>query len=231
MAIGKAGPNAESIESDVWAGCRSVHRHPTSNFAILSSRESSAVEDIRTFCEGHKGFLVYTLSEPGSDSPEALLRKHGFGPLMSLEVFVGRSLGDAALVRWEEAHLKASRLETSHFMVEQFFFAQSQAVRDMLAMATAASGLTIQKAFVEEREVGAALCPRTTGMLGLYNLCVPRSLRRKGYGALMVRSLLSIAGEENRDLVLQCDRRLVPWYEGLGLKWAGTVDVYCLESC
>lgn len=231
MAIGRAGPGAESAEFDSWAGCRSAHRHPTSNFAILSSKESEAIVNVREFCDGHKGFLVYTLSEPGEDPPESLLKRSGFGPLMSLQVFIGRSTGDIGLVRWEEAVLKAARLETSHFMVEQFFFAQSQVVRDMLAMATSASGLAMQRAFVGDLEVGAALCPQTTGMLGLYNLCVPRNLRRKGYGALMVRSLLSIAGEENRDLVLQCDRRLVPWYEGLGLKWAGTVDVYCLESC
>ena len=67
-------------------------------------------------------------------------------------------------------------------------------------------------------------------VLGLYNLCVHPGFRGLGWGTSIVQATLSLAYRMGIPVTLQCEPKLVPWYEHLGFEAVGSVDVYDLAE-
>lgn len=120
----------------------------------------------------------------------------------------------------------AVRQQVADIMIECFFQRQDQAFTKAVIASTLGSHLPLWVLRIGN-EVGAvAMTIRTSGVEGLYNVCVPIAHRKKGYGTAIVGHLQRFAAANGRALVLQCDPRLARWYEGMGFFFVGSVETF-----
>jgi GNAT superfamily N-acetyltransferase len=227
--IGAAGPDVETRECPEFAACRSPHRHPTCNFAVVSLVQPEVLVEVVRWGEASKPFNVYTYS--GLDDPplDDLMGRFGLRSstmLLAMSGGVGRRHEN---IEWTIAEGAAERLAVTTFMAQQFFSVQPAAIRDVVALSTAHSGIPLASANLEGRVVGAVMKNSGPHELGIYNLCVSPNFRGKGIGTQMMEDLIVQAGEAGQTAALQCDRRLASWYERLGLETVGVVDVWYLD--
>ncbi|MCW5940020.1 MAG: GNAT family N-acetyltransferase [Fimbriimonadaceae bacterium] len=124
----------------------------------------------------------------------------------------------------------AERVRVAELMTEEFFGSSSLPIKRAVAVATADSSHDLLARSEEGELVGAVMVSRTTRTLGIYNLCVRPDWRGRGIGSSMVRAVLSLARSERRQVVLQCERRLVPWYFNLGFKECGDIRALALPK-
>lgn len=122
----------------------------------------------------------------------------------------------------------AERLEIAVFMVEQFFWRQSSAMRQAILDATIASGHEIYRVGHGDSIEAAVMASRLPDSLGLYNLCVRRNLRGRGLGGRVVKAIQALAADANLPVVLQCEATLEDWYAHHGMKIVGIVESYAL---
>jgi hypothetical protein len=126
------------------------------------------------------------------------------------------------------------RQRVADFMMWQFFHTQSANVRERIAQATVRCPdlqlYELERPDIRERPVGAVMLHRTSGVLGLYNLCVSVPYRSRGLGSSIVLAVELLSMQESVILELQCDPSLIDWYQALGLEQVGAVDVYGLQK-
>lgn len=115
-----------------------------------------------------------------------------------------------------------SRQRIAQFMIDLFFESSGSSFRQVVRNATmAADELAILSLDHKGKSEGAVLLARTTGILGVFNLCVRSEVRGRGLGSQILSACSDIAQQENRRLVLQCDSKLIPFYQANGFLQVG----------
>lgn len=225
LAIGSCTPGAQTVCGAGWVCCLSELDHPICNFGILRSEPEFDANQLRHLIADKRAFNLYSFRTlPAADLDQ--IKEMGFAPAYRLlQMFrIGPLEGQAADLSRAEGQ---ERLRVADFMVRQFFFRQSKAVRQNISQATAQCELPLFWSGFQGQTVGAVmLCPEAD-VLGLYNLCIDPDMRSKGLGSATVRAILSYASQHNWPVVLQCDAVLESWYGGLGFSKLGTVEVFC----
>jgi predicted N-acetyltransferase YhbS len=125
---------------------------------------------------------------------------------------------------------RAERLRVAELMTEEFFGSSSLPVKQAVAAATAASSHELLARTERGEVVGAVMVSRTTRTLGVYNLSVRPDRRGAGIGSSIVKAVQRLARSEGREVVLQCERRLVPWYFRLGFREFGDIRAMALPK-
>lgn len=229
MKIGQASPNAEVVDEPCFVACRSPHRQPTSNFAVVESIDEETLSRVRRFAENQKLFYLYSFLPEEENPNEERMARYGFRHATLLHCLAGSEPqgGDCELQQLGDGF--DGRLAVTRFMAQQFFSTQPEEVRDVVACATAATDLPLWRFVADGEIVGAAMSNASYGVFGIYNVCVASGMRGRGVGTQILNALIRTAMGRGLVPALQCDRRLAPFYEGFGMKSSGIVDVWSLD--
>lgn len=176
------------------------------------------------------GFYVFVMT---GDKPEDLsetLLAEGFELRQELTSMVWEPVECQAGPSLDRVTDQNDRSFVTKFMCEQFFARLPIEAREAIAAATAASRNQIFKIGESETPQAAVMLVPGSGSIGLYNLCVRPGLRGQGIGKSVVESIKSGAAQNGIKVVLQCDRSLVPWYQGLGFQTVGSVRAYTFSG-
>ncbi len=226
FSLGLAVAGSQKIEEDGFSYCRSPLPHPVCNFALAHDLDPWSVRRLRDLAAEADPFPVYFASGKNSDHADALLKRTGFQVAYQLVQMDADPVVEEIPVQVVEAHAIEEKGLLASFMIDQFFARQPASFRRVVAQATADSGLSIE-GFYEQGQLAAAmmLCV-TPDCVGVYNLGVRSARRNRGIGSNMIRSALT----RGKQLTLQCEESLVPWYVRLGFRQSGILTVYSFQK-
>lgn len=231
LSLGLAIPGAMMIEEEGFMGCVGPFDHAVCNFAAGLNLDPWSAGRLRDIAMGRGAFHVYSL---GSDQPShraELLERQGFRGTYRLIHMADTPSDPGPYVELARAETLAERQKVATFMGTQFFTRQATTTRQRIAAATAmATGLELYELVERKHRVGALMLSRTQNAIGLYNLCIAAARRGKGLGRAVVAWARATGAAEGKSVCLQCDARLAGWYEHLGFRRVGIVDVYSLAK-
>jgi GNAT superfamily N-acetyltransferase len=226
--LGRATPGARVLEEEGFRACVGEFEHPICNFAADLDLSPWSARRLRTLASARGAFNVYALPGDQPGHLEEILVRAGFRKTYRLVQMVAEPLPAAYGIQVEEAKVQRERAEVARFMADQFFSRQPERFRRKVADATAtATDLDLYGLFEREARLGAVMLCRSEGALGIYNLCVASPNRGRGRGGDLVRWCLAQAQDEL--VTLQCEPRLEGWYESLGFRSIGNVEVFGLS--
>lgn len=230
LALGRAAGKGEQIVgSGVW-GYASSFPHPISNFAVVGEVRADCAAALRRIAEPRKSFHVYLYDRLADRRTRACLRRQGFRNTHLLQVMAAEPTAPPGGMPLDKADTPEARLAVAGFMVGQFPSSHPEWVREEVRQATAAAqGLDLYSLSENGAMIAAMMLRRNGSCIGLYNLCVKAEERGRGYGRLLVAMARRHASSLRVPLVLQCDRSLAAWYEGLGFVKSGRIEVYHLS--
>jgi GNAT superfamily N-acetyltransferase len=231
LRLGLAVPQAAVSEEEAFLLCEGPFDHPICNFATRLRLDPWSARRLRDLAAVRRSFNVYVL--PG-DEPEhvrELLARAGFNPAYRLVQMIAENPDPGPAIEPTLAATPEEKLSTAMFMGHQFFTRQNDAFRRRVASATAnAEGMEIYQVEEKAQKVAAVMLCHTSGVLGVYNLCVASARRGRGIGTGVLNWTLALARETGRAVTLQCDARLEGWYSYWGFASTGMVDVYSLAK-
>ncbi|MGV3618635.1 MAG: GNAT family N-acetyltransferase [Fimbriimonas sp.] len=229
--LGLAVPGTERIQEEGFAGCLGTFEHAVCNFAAGLSLDPWSARRLRELALSRPAFHIYSLSDDRPAHRAELLERQGFRISYRL-VQMGAEPGDPGpYVELSPAESVPDRLKVAAFMGTQFFSRQASAFRQRVATATAhATDLALYELVERHHRLGAVMLCQTENSVGLYNLCIAAARRGKGLGRSIVGWARAKAAAEGLPVCLQCDARLAGWYEHLGFRRIGIVDVYSLDK-
>jgi predicted GNAT family acetyltransferase len=231
IVLGRHAPTARLVESEPFVACTGEVEHAICNFAMRLRLNDEALEALREMASGKRVFNVYSLPEDQPENIGEVLGRAGFRKTYSLVQMEGVPKDASDDLRVEQASDAKDRRTIARFMVEQFFGAQPARVRDAVTQATAAAvRFQLYPCFERGKLVGAAMAHRAAGYWGLYNLCVRPDFQNRGFGAAIVKAIGLKARDSNLPMTLQCDRNLEDWYQKLGFRRTGTIQVFGLSN-
>ena len=202
------------------------------NFALdfdLRDRDPDRVmAALRRTMDGKEVFRAFHIPISNDDPTEEALQRAGWRRQHSLIQMAWRPDSVRPPIELTLCTHPAERLEIAVFMVEQFFWRQSSAMRQAILDATISSCHEIYRVGSGNSIEAAVMAARLPDSLGLYNLCVRRNLRGRGIGGQVVGAIQSMAATANVPVVLQCDATLERWYEQHGMKNVGIIESYAL---
>lgn len=218
-------------EHEGFKAVTSSFEHPIGNFAICSDKAPIDGEMLRALSKKRPYFNTYVPSAKAEPSVDPRLTAEGFVRIYVLLQLAATGVeGDSEMA---EATTSTMRHRIAAFMAQQFFGMQPAEVQASIAAATASAvDLSLFVSKQEEFNQGIAagvMLNQGEEVLGLYNLCVSNEKRRTGYGSALVRKVLARAYEKKIPVVLQCDSKLVGWYNRFGFDPVGSVAVYALR--
>jgi ribosomal protein S18 acetylase RimI-like enzyme len=199
------------------------------DFDIETRDEARVMRDLKAIADGKDAFRAFHLPIQSEDPTSKWLYRHGWRCQHSLiqMACLPRQIAESAeLFKCVEAW---DRLAVAEFMVDQFFWRQTLAMRRFILDATVASCHDHYRIGEPRSIQSAVMTSSQPDSLGLYNLCVRRNLRGKGIGRQVLRSIQGLAGHLNVPLVLQCDNSLQSWYEKMSFKKTGIVESYAVS--
>lgn len=214
------------IENEYGLLALSSTLHPLANFAIL--KDPNNADKILELIGEQRGIHVYSVGE------DPIQTRFNLRPGYSLRLM--RHTAEAIPTSKFEIRFAGSmqeREEIANFMVDQFFKRSSRQSQQLVAAATAnGEGLNLvgfRTGFLGRLAAAAMLVP-TERTLGLYNLCLAPSLRGKGMGTQILNAILMHGRELEKTVLLQCEGKLVPWYQRNGFSSSGVLKVWTLSS-
>lgn len=219
--------------STVWSepgfhACVGSLEHPICNFAVDAGVDEQVAGRLRIVAADRRCFSVYTMPTSESSESDQILENEGFALSHRLKIMVAQSVAPESLDLIEVSS-PSDRRKVAEFMMDQFFHRQPTSFRHGIADATASStSLSLLKAEWNKKAAGAVMISEHAGMLGIYNLCVAPSFRRRGWGTAIVRSVVEKAQSLGCGVTLQCEPGLATWYKSLGFHEVGSVSVYGL---
>jgi ribosomal protein S18 acetylase RimI-like enzyme len=231
LNLGLSVPGSTPLEEGGFAGCVGTFDHAVCNFAAGLDLDPWSARRLREIALTRGAFHVYSLGDDRPAHRGELLERQGFRVTYRLIQMVDDESDPGPYVELTRAETLADRQKVAAFMGAQFFTRQTTATRQTLATATAnASGLELYELVERKHRLGAVMLSRTENAIGLYNLCIAAARRGKGLGRAVVAWARATGAAEGKSVCLQCDVRLAGWYEHLGFRRVGIVDVYSLAN-
>ncbi len=174
-------------------------------------------------------FCVFVFST--DTSQELIVRMHlsGFRVRQALKCLVSRHKGPGEDLDLFEHLEKEDRLAVSKFMAGQFFGWMSSDSRKTIALATALSPHRLLSVGPLDELEGATMLVESSGITGIYNLCVKEGRRGLGLGSKIVRTVQAQAGKIGCPVGILCEPGLVSWYQLQNFEQVGSIDVYCFD--
>jgi hypothetical protein len=231
FCLGLAIPNSTTVTEEGYRACLGEFDHPICNFAAGLRLDPWSTKQLSQLASSRKAFNVYTLPTDVPAHVAELLRRSDFRLSYRLIQMIAEPSGRHSGPVIARADFPDKRLEIARFMTEQFFGRQTENFRKRVACATAdAVDLDLYALLSYGRMTGAVMLCQDDLVVGLYNLCVASASRGLGLGKEIAAWALSEAYKQQKVVTLQCAARLQPWYENLGFKPTGMIEVYTLSK-
>jgi predicted GNAT family N-acyltransferase len=231
LQLGLAVPGASVVEEEGFLACVGAFEHPICNFATRLALDPWSARRLRDLAAAHPAFHVYSLEDDHPRHHTELLERQGFRIAYRLIQMIAEPDDPGPYPELTAATTIPERQRIAQFMGTQFFSRQATTFRQRVATATAhATELALYELTERSHRVGAVMLCRTGGVVGLYNLCIAAARRGKGLGRGIVAWARAEAAAAGNPVCLQCDARLTGWYEHLGFRRVGNVDVYSLAK-
>jgi len=231
FCLGLAIPNSTTVAEDGFRACLGEFDHPICNFAAGLKLDPWSAKQLAQLAASRKAFNVYALPTDTPKHVAELLRRCDFKVSYRLVQMIAEPTGKHTGPIVVRADFPDKRLEIAKFMTEQFFGRQTENFRKRVANATAdATDLELYALLSYGRMTGAVMLCHDDLVIGLYNLCVVSASRGLGLGKEIAGWALSEAYKQDKIVTLQCDSRLQPWYENLGFRQTGMIEVYTLSK-
>lgn len=231
FSLGLAIPNSTTLTEEGFRACLGEFEHPICNFAADLKLDPWSAKQVAQLASARKSFNVYVLPTDTPKHIPELLRRCDFRLSYKLIQMVAEPSGSHSGQVIVRADYPDKRLEIARFMTEQFFGRQTENFRRRVACATAdAVSLELYALLSYGRMTGGVMLCHGEATIGLYNLCVATASRGLGLGKEIAGWALSEAYKQKKFVTLQCDSRLQPWYESLGFKPTGMIEVYTLSK-
>lgn len=225
-------PSTHKLRQKHCQGCVSLSPYSFCNFAIGLSgwNANEAQRGVHHLVELAKNRPLLRVIWMTGDHPENwrdLLMSSGFRPSHHL-VKMAWSPGQlsAGKTSARPAATPHDRALIADFMVRQFFAMNERHFQAAVARATRSVDFPLFAKWVGERPIATMMLAETENAIGLYNLAVLASERRRGHGAELVAFAQEQAYELKKPLVLQCDAGLVPWYRRQGFEAIGEMQSF-----
>lgn len=229
LELGASVAGAKAWREPGFCACTGPLDHPVCNFATDLALERSSTARLVEVAKTRRSFAVYSLPGEAQERNDELLRSFGFDVthrLVQLKANTSLSNAGADLC---EAVAAEDRRRVAAFMAEQFFAKSAHRYRRGIVEATLnATPLKLFRRETQGRVEAAVMLSEHLSTVGIYNLCVDASLRRKGLGTKIVRDITHQALSAGLGVSLQCERNLVGWYRKIGFADLGEVTVYGL---
>lgn len=184
------------------------------------------VHEIDRWARLQPALRVYVLSGDEPDSIGESLTDIGFSlvnQMVQMAWFPVETLGRE---EWTPANCQDERRTIASFMVQQFFAMNAADFRNLVVETTTTGPHELWQIIDERSVVAAAMVSPSQTALGIYNVCVDSSLRRRGYGTALMRSAQIRAHHLQLPIVLQCDASLSEWYRELGFQVFGEMRTF-----
>lgn len=221
LSIAAASPGAELYRSTAWVGCRSSFSHSIANFAIILDPAKEHRMAAQNFLFGRPTACVYGVRDDASaDGPRGG---------RCLKLMASKAVLSNSIVEMVQAISDVERSAVADFMVAQFFGANGGRLSEILAASSSTGEAPIYWLAAARRRIGALMLNADAGVLGVYNFCIDRRSRGKGFGSQTLAAISSIASRAGLDLTLQCSPDLVPFYSKHNYEIVGHVDIWSLE--
>lgn len=230
LALGLGVAGAELLEEPGFTACLAPVDHPICNFALRLDLDPTRARNLLKLRAQRPNLAVYCGPADRPEHAGELLERAGFTKTYSLSMMISEGGPSSESIELVPANDLAERLEIGRFMSDQFFHRQDAAFRRVVAEATArAVSLPIYSVFSGSQRIAAVMLSQDEAV-GLYNLCVHPGFRGLGWGASIVAHAKDLAWCTGRPLTLQCETKLVPWYEQMNFETIGVVEVYDLAE-
>lgn len=230
--LGKAAANSQIVREPGFTACVGEFEHPICNFAAGLDLDRYSAQQLARLALDHVSFNVYSTPMDRPHNVSELLANAGFQRGYRLVQMIAEPRNtDPPKQILSRAGTRFDRNATALFMVDQFFTKQNRPFRERVAETTAAAlSLELLSMKKDGRILGAAMVCLGGGIAGVYNVCVDASLRGLGVGSALMREILSVSAEKGTPVTLQCDAKLENWYEQLGFRRCGDIDVFALPK-
>lgn len=231
LTLGLSMPGSEPVESQAYLACLGEFEHAICNFATRLDLDPWSVKQLHDLAVARPSFNVYSLPGDRPAHRHELLERQGFRLSYRLIQMVALPQDPGPAVELRTVTDISERVKVAEFMSQQFFTRTPLAIRTQLAKSTAqAMGLDLCDLLDNGQRIGALMLCRQPNAMGVYNVCVAAGRRGKGIGRSVVAWSRAEAFLSGVPLCLQCDARLVKWYESLGFVQVGSVDVFSLPK-
>jgi len=234
FALGMATPGSKLIHEAGFDACIGNFDHPICNFASRIKVDPWVAHRLLELALSQGAFNIYSLA---GDLPEdihlrdELLVRAGFRKSYGLRQLAAEPGPVGEGVPMEKAESMEQRRDIATFMASLFFGRHSSNFRRRVAEATmAATELDLYSIRPRDETIAAVMVAEDEQIVGLFNLCVKTHAQGRGWGKAIVAEVMRKAFEKNKPVTLQCDELLSPWYESLGFRRIGSVDVYALPD-
>ena len=231
--LGHATPGAQIWKEDGFRICTGAFEHPICNFAADLNLSQRSLDRLLEIASTRSSFNVYLL--PGDEPRDVaeILADAGFRVGHTLHQMTAQPVTRPCGVDLVEAVTVHQRARVARFMVDQFFSRQAQAFRRRVAETTcAATEMPLYTVEDRGRIIAAAMLSESSGVLGVYNLCVAAAFRGRGWGTELLQGVVNIGAKKNLPVVLQCESSLRPWYFSRTFTPIGPVLIHNLpKSC
>ena len=220
LARGVGNTTIHVDEAGTWV----TSSHPLSfcHFTAGFSRNSDPARDdkLLQLSNNPNGHWVFVCDGPNPSGLKSHFLNLGFTCRQSLVTMMSTEPGEVTPLL-SEALSPEARSDISGFMANQFFLNLGHPSRRLVSRATARSSHRLLTIANPEEITGAMMITDCQDSLGLYNLCVEESYRYQGLGSMLVQSAKELAYRKRIPLILQCQPKLVRWYESLGFSEIG----------
>jgi predicted GNAT family N-acyltransferase len=229
--LGRASARSKIWNEAGFQACVGDIEHPICNFAAGLNLDRYSANRLARVALDRATFNVYATPMDKPENIGDLLGMEGFHRSYRLVQMVAdpqHIQPKSSLVR---AATRYDRHQIALFMVDQFFKKQGKPFREQVAEATSlATSLELLAMRKDGKILAAAMVCFSSGMAGVYNVCVEESLRGLGIGTSLIREILAVSSIRNAPTTLQCDPKLEAWYSGAGFRRTGEIDVYALPK-
>lgn len=228
LEVARHARGNQRFELEGIFGCHSEETHAAANFAFIARPSPESLNELQRKSQETPYFTSYLLPTDRDDVVTEELLSRGFQLANRLHLMFYRGPErnplpfDLKRQQFDQIH---DRYEHMLFLAKQFFVDADLKFQRTIAMLTATSKKCQLFAWEQDRfTVMGGMYTEFENTLGLYNLAVAPSKRGKGYGQSMVLDCL--ARSEMKYSTLQCHKPLVSWYESLGFRDYGTIQMF-----
>lgn len=231
--IGSQVPLAESRQVDGDFSCRSSIGFPIGNFSILNGLEPDSLGRAVDFARPGATTYIYSFAGQEVAADDRLAQTFGLqhsGHLATLahpcaeEVCPTNDVVRLVPVR------DPDRRSAATLIAEEFFPRYDSKGRALIVDATARSPIELLWILADLEEVGAMMVHETEACFGIYNFCIRRDFRGRGFGSNAVRIVCREARSNRKFACLQCDSSLEDWYFSLDFVVVDEVEVWRLDK-
>jgi predicted GNAT family N-acyltransferase len=228
LEVARHARGNERFELEGIIGCRSLEAHAAANFAFIARPSPESLTELCRMIKDIPTFTSYLLPTDRDDVVKEELESRGFLFSNKLHLMFYRGPKRSRMSNeFERRELEQinERYEHMLFLARQFFVNADLKFQRTIAMLTASSKSCQLFAWEDQLQtLMGGMYTEFENTLGLYNLTVTPSKRGKGFGRSMIFDCLARSSKEC--VTLQCYKPLVTWYETMGFRDYGTVQMF-----